>query len=1197
MKRTALLILLLVVSLLPAAFAQANTSIPGDTIKFTCADSEATIQSRGAATMTVGDLNIYIGTNQVRNDNQNPIVKAFDQRTGAVAYCCEDYETTNVDGKGRGLHWNGTFLYGIFAVDGGSTTLFSQAASNNTRGWTRSVGPASGAKNFAIIARLNPGSGDVTGAAFITARLESGNSNSVSITGVECTTNGNLRVSAESFFSPRKINGNAMTQSGGDSPFDYTVEFTPDLRDVTYTAAVGWETDGSATNTTSCPNGDNNFVLDGGFDHGTSAFALVGDVAAPVNNGVVNMTRTNVNGLAALSSDTSHARFQAGDKIEATLRLGNTTSVAKNAVLRLTNYTNNFVETGAIVCFFGIPANTNLRTYTMRGVIPDAWSNTRVELFAEDFNDPALLVDELSLQRNNGLNVAQTECVSPSLPSNKNLIVNGDFSSDTSQGFAFLSGEPNGMPHSVSNGVASTTRSGFMQWAAMVQPTRFGAPAGTPFELDIDLGNTFSKPKYVALRLWQFPNNNEALACFFTVPPNSSLQTYTLRGVTPSAWTNAEVQLFVEDFNEPSLLIDNVDLRYRPNANINALDCDSPLPNNKNMVVNGDFDYTDIFYFKAPGLGTAMSNGIMHMTRSQLFDGNGAPLFTLIAQNLRYQPPAGSKLEATVQLGNTSGKPKMVSLHLMEWPNNATRQWCVFIVPPNTPLQNYTMQTVTTADWSNIDVQLFVEDFGEQWLQVDNLNVQHKPNANITALNCDSPLPANTTLLLNGDMDYGNIFFSYLDPIVHSASNGVLNLTTNTSASDVGLLAQPLFRGAPANTPFEVTMDVANPTNEAKLISLRLWDFPNQSNEIACTLEVPANYPMSTVTMRGVTNTAWTFMDFQLFVADSLPSLQVDNIVIQHKPNAGINGLDCNIPPASVMPIPPNATAEALEMLNFVNQARCEAGLNPVVLNTELNNAALRHSNDMAYNMQTYISHTGTDGSSAGQRIRDAGYNFRGWAENVAAGNSSAFATFEQWRNSSGHWNNIMNPSYREMGLVRTSNSSARYRHYWTQVFGTRSGAPQFTCAELGYVGGAGVVAASAGVTPADEDSVLVPPVNSDSSQAEVPAESEVAPAEVTVEEIQMETIVIEPAAVETEEAAPVTTTETEVPAVEPAVEPAAPASAEEASEAPSLDASATEEPTPVVAEPAEVEPAAEAPVVEEAPAPEETPEAAPTTE
>ena len=132
------------------------------------------------------------------------------------------------------------------------------------------------------------------------------------------------------------------------------------------------------------------------------------------------------------------------------------------------------------------------------------------------------------------------------------------------------------------------------------------------------------------------------------------------------------------------------------------------------------------------------------------------------------------------------------------------------------------------------------------------------------------------------------------------------------------------------------------------------------------------------------------------------------------------------------------AQQEAEEMLSLVNTLRADRGIAPVALNTELNLAAYDHSDDMARN--NYFSHTGLNGSTFSQRAIAAGYTGSPRGENIAAGNSLVANTFNQWVNSSGHLNNMLNSSVDEMGIGHATLNSSTYRHYWTQIFGKGSG-------------------------------------------------------------------------------------------------------------------------------------------------------------
>ncbi|GLX21504.1 MULTISPECIES: CAP domain-containing protein [Streptomyces] len=122
----------------------------------------------------------------------------------------------------------------------------------------------------------------------------------------------------------------------------------------------------------------------------------------------------------------------------------------------------------------------------------------------------------------------------------------------------------------------------------------------------------------------------------------------------------------------------------------------------------------------------------------------------------------------------------------------------------------------------------------------------------------------------------------------------------------------------------------------------------------------------------------------------------------------------------------PEAQAKVLEL---VNQARAAAGCPALTVNEKLTKAAQDHSADMAAHRN--MSHTGSDGSDPGGRITRAGYQWRTYGENVAYGYSSPEQVMEGWMNSPGHKRNILDCSYKEIGI-----GLAQPGQYWTQDFG-----------------------------------------------------------------------------------------------------------------------------------------------------------------
>jgi uncharacterized protein YkwD len=127
--------------------------------------------------------------------------------------------------------------------------------------------------------------------------------------------------------------------------------------------------------------------------------------------------------------------------------------------------------------------------------------------------------------------------------------------------------------------------------------------------------------------------------------------------------------------------------------------------------------------------------------------------------------------------------------------------------------------------------------------------------------------------------------------------------------------------------------------------------------------------------------------------------------------------------------------------LCVLNAERARHGLRPLRLHARLARAARGHSEDMA--RRDYFDHTSPTGADFVDRVRRAGY-LRGagrWrvAENIAWGTgslSSPRAITRAWMHSPGHRANILDGSYREIGIgVATG---ARARAIYTTDFGVR---------------------------------------------------------------------------------------------------------------------------------------------------------------
>jgi uncharacterized protein YkwD len=107
----------------------------------------------------------------------------------------------------------------------------------------------------------------------------------------------------------------------------------------------------------------------------------------------------------------------------------------------------------------------------------------------------------------------------------------------------------------------------------------------------------------------------------------------------------------------------------------------------------------------------------------------------------------------------------------------------------------------------------------------------------------------------------------------------------------------------------------------------------------------------------------------------------------------------------------------------LINDERASYGLQPVTPNSDLRQAALSHSNDMIDH--SYFEHTSPSGLTFIDRIEATGYmrSARSWVvgENLVWGTgplSTPQALVTAWMNSPPHRENLLRPSFREIGVA-----------------------------------------------------------------------------------------------------------------------------------------------------------------------------------
>ena len=118
-------------------------------------------------------------------------------------------------------------------------------------------------------------------------------------------------------------------------------------------------------------------------------------------------------------------------------------------------------------------------------------------------------------------------------------------------------------------------------------------------------------------------------------------------------------------------------------------------------------------------------------------------------------------------------------------------------------------------------------------------------------------------------------------------------------------------------------------------------------------------------------------------------------------------------------------------IVELVNEERAKDGVAPVTLNETLTDAAMLRAEEIT----EQFSHTRPDNTSCFTVLKDYNIGYYACAENIAAGNSTADATMNQWVNSSGHYNNLMNATYTEIGVGVVYAPDSEYGYYWVQLF------------------------------------------------------------------------------------------------------------------------------------------------------------------
>ncbi|MEV6573988.1 sigma-70 family RNA polymerase sigma factor [Streptomyces sp. NPDC051577] len=137
--------------------------------------------------------------------------------------------------------------------------------------------------------------------------------------------------------------------------------------------------------------------------------------------------------------------------------------------------------------------------------------------------------------------------------------------------------------------------------------------------------------------------------------------------------------------------------------------------------------------------------------------------------------------------------------------------------------------------------------------------------------------------------------------------------------------------------------------------------------------------------------------------------------------------------PSAPAPAPAPPRGVAGQVVALVNSERSKAGCGPLREDSQLRAAAQGHSDDMA--RRDFFAHTNPDGADPGKRTTAAGYDWSTYGENIARGQQTAQSVMDSWMKSPGHRANILNCSFKDIGVGIHNGSGGPW---WTQNFGAR---------------------------------------------------------------------------------------------------------------------------------------------------------------
>lgn len=134
----------------------------------------------------------------------------------------------------------------------------------------------------------------------------------------------------------------------------------------------------------------------------------------------------------------------------------------------------------------------------------------------------------------------------------------------------------------------------------------------------------------------------------------------------------------------------------------------------------------------------------------------------------------------------------------------------------------------------------------------------------------------------------------------------------------------------------------------------------------------------------------------------------------------------------AIEPAGPTIGELMTSVIEHTNKERVRVGVARLVENDRLVMIAQEMAEDLAKSGR--LSHTDSRGRGLSKRVDAGGYTWAMIGENVAYGYESPQAVVQGWIKSPGHYENLVNGQFTEIGIGVTTDNKGRI--FWAQVFG-----------------------------------------------------------------------------------------------------------------------------------------------------------------